>query len=395
LAKKRDKDKKKKKFKGGIARNAAKQNRGNQFGHLNLPRGISVFKEEPGSRVNLDIMPYEVTAHNHPDRDDEYEIAVSGSLWYKRPYWLHRNIGSDNQAIVCLSSAGEKCPICEYRAQLMKEGAEWNDDSVRALKPSMRNLYVVIPKGNKKYDEVPHIWDISQFLFQDKLNEEIQENEEYETFPDLEEGLTLRIRFSEETLGSNKYAETSRIDFKERDEPYDESILDEIPSLDEILEIPSYKTVEAMFFGGLSKDEVEDEDEDEKDKPSRSRTSSRRESSRDDEDEEEENNQDEDEDEEEKPSRSRRKPTKNDNEDEEEDGKPSRSRRRASKDEDDEEEEEKPSKPSRNKKDKEKPQKPGKSKCPHGHKFGDDCEEYDECDKCERWEECMDASEGK
>ena len=111
----------------------------------------------------------------------------------------------------------------------------------------MRNLYIVIPKNNKNYSEEPHIWDISQFLFQDKLNEEIQENEEYETFPDLEEGYTLRIRFAEGSFGSNKFAEVSRIDFIERKKPYDESILEKIPSLDDILEIPPYPTIESMF----------------------------------------------------------------------------------------------------------------------------------------------------
>ncbi len=51
----------------------------------------------------------------HPDRDEEYGIAVPGSLWYKRPYWLHRGVGPENVSIVCPSSIGKKCPICEYR----------------------------------------------------------------------------------------------------------------------------------------------------------------------------------------------------------------------------------------------------------------------------------------
>lgn len=374
------KKKGKKRFKGMVSRNAQKQQRGASYGHLNLPKGLSVFKEEPGSRVNLDILPYEVTAANHPDRDDEYEIAIPGSLWYKRPYWLHRNIGPDNQSIVCPSSIGQKCPICEYRAQLLKDGARWDDDAVKALKPSMRNLYVVIPKGSKKYEETLHIWDISQFLFQDKLNEEIQENEEYETFPDLEEGYTLRIRFSEESFGGNKFAETSRIDFKERSKPYDEAILEEIPSLDEILEIPSYKTIEAMFFGGMEAEEAEDDDEEEE-KPTRRQkpVKSKPEPEPDpDDDDEERDEPDEDDDDEE-----RDEPDEDDDDEEEE--------------EEDDEEEEKPVKkpPVRTKKQEtKKPKKPEKKggKCPHGHKFGEDCEEYDECDDCDKWEECMDAS---
>lgn len=384
----------KRKFKGSVSRNAAKQARGAQFGHLKLPKGLNVFKEDPGSRVNLDIMPYEVTVSNHPDRDDEYEIAVNGSLWYKRPYWLHRSIGSDNQSIVCPSSAGQKCPICEYRAQLLKEGADWSDDSVKALKPSMRNLYVVIPKGNKKYDEVPHVWDISQFLFQEKLNEEIGENEEYEVFPDLEEGLTLRIRFSKESFGSNKFAETSRIDFKKRDKPYDESILEDIPSLDDLLEIPSYKAVEAIFFGGIDPEEVDPEEEEEEEKkPARNRKRPQPEPEEDDDDEDDEDDDDdvdvepeeeeEEEEEEQKgappkpPARTRGKKTEE----------PKKDNKKADK-VDSKKNDKKPSK-------KEEDKKSGKKSCPYGHKFGNDCEEYDECDKCKMWEACMDASEGR
>ena len=141
--------KRKGKFKGAVSKNAAKQSRGAQYGHLNLPKGIGIFKEEAKSRADLDILPYEVTTPNHPDRDEEYGIAVEGGLWYKRPYWLHRSIGANNEVMVCPSSNKQACPVCEYRAQLLKDGADWNDDSVRALKPSMRNLYVVIPKDNK------------------------------------------------------------------------------------------------------------------------------------------------------------------------------------------------------------------------------------------------------
>ena len=380
----------KKKFKGAVGRNAAKQTRGAQFGHLNLPKGLNMFKEEPGSRVSLDIMPYVVKVNNHPDKDEEYGIAVPGELWYKRPYWLHRNIGPDNQSIVCPSSIGQKCPICEYRAQLLKDGADWNDDSVKALKPSMRNLYVVIPKGNKKYDEVPYIWDISQFLFQAKLNEEIGENEEYESFPDLEEGLTLQIRFSEESFGQNKFADTSRIDFIERKKPYKESILDTIPCLDDLIDIPSYKTVEAMFFGGMDKDEAEDEEDE---KPVKKAPRKPAPVEEDDEEEEDDVPFDADDEEEEDDV-----PFDADDEEEEDD---------VPFDADDEEEEEEEEedtppppkrtkaseKTTRSKKAPAKSEKEGtKKKCPHGHTFGKDNEEYDECDDCKVWEACMDAS---
>ncbi len=364
------KEKRRSKFKGAVSRNAERQNRGAQYGYLKLPKGVQMFKEEPKSRIMLDIMPYEVTSERHPDRDDEYGIAVPGSLWYKRPYWLHRSVGSENRSVVCPTSIGQRCPICEYRKQLLKEGTKWDDESVRALKPSLRNLYVVIPRDSKNYESIPYIWDVSQFLFQDKLNEEIQENEEYETFPDLEEGYTLRIRFTEGTFGSNKFAEASRIDFIERKKSYDDSILEKIPHLDDLLDVPSYKQIEAMFFGNMDREDLEkDEEEDryEEERDEEEEVESDSDSDSDDEDEEEE---EEDEDE------------KEDDEDTDEE-------------EEEEEEERSSNKPTRRSTPPSKPSKESKSKkgkCPHGHEFGKDCEEYADCEDCDSWDDCFDAS---
>lgn len=370
VVKGKSKSKGKKRSFTGSVRKDAERRKGAQYGYLNLPKGLSVFREDPGSRVSLDIMPYEVTIPNHPDRNDEYGNAVPGNLWYKRPYWLHRNIGADNKSIVCPSSVGGKCPICEYRAQLLKEGADWSDDAVKALKPSMRNLYAIIPKGSKKYDEVPHVWDISQFLFQDKLEEEFQENEDYDSFPDLEEGYTLQIRFSEESFGSNKFADTSRIDFKNRSKPYDESILEDIPNLDELLEVLSYKAIETLFYGGVDiEDSADDEDDDDDGEQEETRRKAKAPGKR--------RVQDEDEDEEDEDSGE-------DDSDEDTDD--------DSSEDDDEEEETPPAKSSKKAKSPAKGKKTkGKNKCPHGYKFGEDNDEYEECEECPLWEDCEDA----
>ena len=382
------KNKKKSRFKGAVSRNAERQARGvSQYGYLRLPKGVNIFKEEPRTRIELDVIPYVVTGDNHPDKDEEYAIAVKGELWYKRPYWLHRGVGPDNQSVVCPSSVGKPCPICEYRAQLLKDGARWDDDTVKALKPSMRNLYVVIPKNNKNYPEEPHIWDISQFLFQDKLNEEIQENEEYETFPDLEEGYTLRIRFAEGTFGSNKFAEVSRIDFIERKKSYDESILDKIPSLDDMLEILPYPTIEAMFFGNMSPDEDEEEEYDDEEKKKKRKVEE--DEDIDDDMEEEEDEDGEDEDDEDIDEDEDDEDIDDDDDDEEDD------------EEDEDEEEERDEKKS--KKSPLKRQHPhskvtkgkGRNKCPYGHEFGVDNNSYDDCVSCEVWEKCLEASENE
>lgn len=257
--------KKTSKFRGKTGQDARRQKTaGSSYGYLLLPKGVSVFKETPGKRAYIDIMPYEVTDPKHPDRNEELEIATVGEQWYKRPFMIHRNVGVDNDAVVCLRSFGKKCPICEHRALRAKEGA--GKDDLKLLNAAKRNLYAVIPKKNKDFDEEVHVWDISQFLFQNLLNDELEEDEEYEVFPDLEDGLTLKVRFDSKTIGTSKpFADASRIDFEKRKKPYKESILSKVPNLDGMLTELSYSEMERLFF------EIEDEDSSEDGKKGKSK----------------------------------------------------------------------------------------------------------------------------
>jgi hypothetical protein len=235
------------------------------YGYLLLPKDVKVFSPEPGSKVVLDFIPYEVTDEKHPDRNEANEVAVPGSLWYKRPFKVHRNIGANNETVVCLTSIGKKCPICEYLAKRTREGA--GKEELDALKPKQRDLYCVIPLGHKKFEEVPHVFDISHYLFQTLLNDELEEDDEYRMFPDIEEGLSLKIRFDSETMGKgDPFASASRIDFLERDKPYTDAILEDVPNLDKVLKVLTYDDLNDKFC------DIEDEDKNEEDdKPKKGR----------------------------------------------------------------------------------------------------------------------------
>lgn len=238
---------KKSSFRGKVSKDAGRQTaQGGGFGYLNLPKGVPMYAPVPGQKESIDIIPYIVSDSKHLDRDEEAGIAEVGDLWYKKPIKVHRGVGAENDTVICPKTIGKPCPICEYRATRAKEGAD--KEELKQYNQSLRNLYVVIPKGNEKRKEIPHIFDMSQFLFQNLLNDELEENEDYEVFPDLEEGYTLRIRWAEESFAGNKYAEANRIDFDKRKKPYDESILEQVPDLDKILKVLSYDTLHAKFF---------------------------------------------------------------------------------------------------------------------------------------------------
>jgi len=370
---------KKSSFREKIARSVDNdQKRASSFGYLNLPKDVSVVKIEDARKYQFDFIPYLVTDEAHPDRDDEYDIATPGTLWYRRPFKIHRNIGSDNEVVVCPKSFGKPCPICEYRSKRMKEEA--SKEETDALRPSRRHLYAVIPIGHKKLEEKIHIWDYSNALFQDLLDEELLEDEQYVVFPDLQEGYTVEVRFSEESLGKNKFYEASRVNFIEREMGYDESILETVPNLDEVLNVLSYEQLEKMLFdfegtNDVESDTAKDVPEEEEEKPKRI---VRKPKVKPEEEEEEEEPE-----EEEKPKRTVRKPKKEEEEEEPE-----------------EEEEEKPIR--RKVPPKEEEKKPTRRKvppeeedgvCPHGYRFGIDTELKSECDSCLVWSNCLDAKE--
>lgn len=322
------------------------------FGYLKLPKGTKIFSIKENTRaVELDIMPYEVTLGGHPDKD----IAV-GDLWYKRPFRVHRNIGADDKTVICLQSVGKKCPICEWVSDQRKKGAEWDD--IKDVAARDRNLYVVIPLDNDDYDEVPHVWDMSQFLFQNELNDTLEENEEMGGFPDLEDGKTLEIKLKWKSLGKNSYPETRDISFLDREHKYEEDILDDIPALDELLDVKSYEELNGIFL------EIEAEDTEaytEEPTTKRERKSVRK--TKDNEEPEKE---------ERKSTRKRKEP------DEEEEPKK-------------EEEQESPKRGLRRREDKDEDDKG--DRCPHGHTFGDDWDDKDECAKCKVWDACGDEYE--
>ena len=424
-------------FRGKVAADTKRQKTaGANFGYLKLPKGMNVYSPVPGAREKIDVIPYVVTDEKHPDRNDEYGIALSGDLWYKRPFRVHRNVGADNDSVVCLQSFGKKCPICEYRKQRAAEGAD--KDELKAFNSTLRNLYYIIPRGVKKREEEIHIFDMSQFLFQNLLNDEIEEESDYEVFPDIEEGLTLQVRWAENTFAGNKFAEASRIDFKKREEAISEDVLEGLVSLDEILKQLSYEELHAKFFEIDHEAEV-DEDEDEK--PSKKKTSKKE---VDDEDDEEIDDADDgratmkikksdvraakksvkkeeaeltwqdlaDMDEEELSEVIEEKELDIDVDDYEgeddlrvavaeelEIEKPAKKKpaKKQSKkepepepEEDEEDEEDEDEKPAK-KKTAKKAGKGAKDECPSGHEWGTDNDEHEECEDCELWDRCYDA----
>lgn len=363
------------------------------YGYLNLPSGVPVLKLKEGVKeVVLDFLPYEVTDAKHPDRDPEFDIAMPETLWFRRPIKIHNNVGSKKEKCICLKSVGKKCPICDYQDKRRKEKAE--KEEIKELYPKSRSLYVVIPLGMDKVEEIPHIWDMSDKLFQEILNEELETDDSNRVFPDLENGKTLVLKVRWKELGENSFPDVRSITFEDRD-PYKESILKKVPNLDNVLKVLSYEELERKFF------EIEEEEDGGKLKEDKEETTERRRRPVEKEEEEEtprrrRSAEPEKEEEEEEKSR-RHKPVE-----EEEEEKPTRTRKPAPVEE---EKEEKPTRTKKPVKEEEEEEKPTRSKpagaktssneCPHGFKFGVDADTKEACETCNIWGKCLDKKEGK
>ena len=328
--------------------------------------GLSFFSPKKGT-VNLRILPYEVTADDHPE-------VPAGELWYQRTVWVHYEVGAENKSVICpLKTVKQRCPICEYRNKLMKD-PDADEDTIKALNPRERELFNVLVDG----EDDPQLLTMSYHVFGKKLEEEVREGEEeWGGFADLEGGYLLSVRFQEKKLGRNTFLEATRIDFKQ-DDDLDEGILSEVYNLDDLLNILSYDDIAAMF------------NEEEQDEPPKRGSSSRRGGKK-------------EEEEEEPPSRSSRRGRKEEPEEEPEPEKETRSSRRGS---------------SRGKPEKEEPPARGRGgssrrgskpdpedepdaepdDCPFGFTYATDCNKHEECDECDIWDACQkaqDAAKGK
>lgn len=367
---------------------------------LRLPDGygdVKFFKVNK-PKVMLDIIPYVVSDKRHPDADAGAEV---GTLWPSRRYYVHRGVGAEENSYICpLKTFGKPCPICEYASARARQGGD--REELKALRPKARDLYNVIDLDDP--DKKIQLFDMSGFLFGDTLTKElIDASDDEQCFAELKGGYSLKLRFEKKSFNRNEFWAVDRIDFVERKKDYKESIIEETVPLDDILVEPDYKTLEKIFLmteGGADEDDEEEErpvkrrardEEEEEEQPKRKRPS--RDEEEEDEEDSKEPEEDEDEEEEAPKKPSKKRPAKEEDEDEEED----------EEDSDEEEEEEQPKKRGRRKKaepeeepdeedeEEEEAPKSKKGSCPYKHKFGTDCDKYEDCDECKKWGACNSA----
>lgn len=208
---------------------------------LKIPDGLNFFNPDEGIYVG-DIVPYIVGKGN--------PMADPGEEYYERTYWRYKDIGAAQKKYVCPSKTFNKPdPIAEWRQKHARD--ESKEEEVSALKPQERQLFLWW--DHKDREKGVQLWEVSYHLFGKLLDERIRQRgeEDWDQFwyPDCG-GYTLRLTFSQDSIGKNSFVRVSAIDFKPRDDDYEmpKEIREHGICLDDLLVEVPYDKLKAIFL---------------------------------------------------------------------------------------------------------------------------------------------------
>lgn len=278
MASKRDKEKREARYEDAKTRLDGHES-GFEPTSFKPPEGVSVFRFRKPGTYTVDIIPYIVKRTKHDVGGNPF-VENKGSAYWERTFWDHSGIGIEPKERYCCPRKNWKkaCPICEDVTQRYRRPDANNDPVVKALREKERQLFRFIVHEEK--EKGIQIFEGSHFRgFGEMLEKKLKaaraksDTHKFLSFFRLDKGMSLEITVEEEKFktasGSGAYNAVANIEFISRDEPLDESLLEEGPNLDDILIERSYKELDKILnqTGGEDKDEDDDTDEEDQDTP--------------------------------------------------------------------------------------------------------------------------------
>lgn len=240
---------------------------------LKLPDGLGFWMPKKGAEAyELDFIPFEVTKSQARFAGDKY--ADVGDLYYERTYFVHANVGPNQEKVLCpAKNFGKPCSVCEHRQKLFNDPKATKKEKGE-LAPKERQLFLVLDHAQK--DKKAQLWDISYHLFGKNMEDKIEHAREklkpkLRQFYHPDNGYTLRVTPREKVIeGGQPFMEFFVDEFMPRDEPLAEELINHGFDLDAIPVEVSYKDLEKLYTKGEVDDEDADdsgEDDDDDDKP--------------------------------------------------------------------------------------------------------------------------------
>lgn len=203
-------------------------------GDLKVPDGMEFLKMDRAGTYDLDIVPFIVGANANVISEDVQE----GDVHYELTYWQHRGVGPDEINVACLRNWGEKCPLCERAQAFKRTMADTKEDKAtfNAMKAKLRTVMGVIDRrsrGKPKVELFAYSWHGFAKQLADKITGASAERMGYHNFFHLSGGKTVQVKMNTTDMGD--WLQAGTIELLPRNEDLPESLLDEMPALDEML----------------------------------------------------------------------------------------------------------------------------------------------------------------
>jgi len=227
------------------------------------------WKPEAGTRL-VDILPYKVTTDNHPSG------TPKGGIDYVLEMWVHKNVGPNKDTFICLEKHNKgRCPICDdareqFNALFEEKKREMSDErkafgeakkELRDLEPKRRVVYNLVDLENPEEGvllyEAPWFWFekplVEHFLNKQKLAK--TRGKEFPEFWRHDAGSSVSLNCTQEKFAGREFVKSTPMGFEDRDEQYDDSVIDMTYSLDSFLVIPTAAEVKEAYMGFSSEED--------------------------------------------------------------------------------------------------------------------------------------------
>ncbi len=222
-----------------------------------LDQEVDFFKPERGRIYKIIIIPYTVKTKNHPGIGNYAEIGGSD---YLLDITIHRNVGAEDQDVICLKSYNKPCPICDYTDELKEAGKE---KEYKAIKSTRRAIYNIIDIRDEKYSL--KVFTVSHYLFEKELVETAMGYDadgQMVPFASVEDGKVIQFK----AVKGKDWTEFKAFQFKSRPEDLDgdkiDKLIDETISFDELIKVYSYEELKAILYEQSEEEEEDEENED-------------------------------------------------------------------------------------------------------------------------------------
>lgn len=220
--------------------------------YFKAPAGVGYYSigDTKDGYQTVNFLPFRIGSLKHP------EVAAGrakvGDYDFVLDVFVHRSLGPGKKSFICPQKTyGKPCPVCQEVNRLYDAGQE---DAAKALRASRRAIYAVqvVDERGHGEDKV-RIMDVSHFGFAKDLMTtaaSLLRGKGVIPFADLDGGKLVTWKCEEQTIGKNgKWQKATTFQFDDRQEEIPDSLLEQVPSLDEGLVIPTADQLEKAMYG--------------------------------------------------------------------------------------------------------------------------------------------------